>query len=455
LRSSVNNLAIELHSHHAQAQIAGEVNFLALHQKNPTRYPFFLESHRFTNDNSRFDILFAFPGEVIECSSLSDHRFFQRFETTFNAASKVSDDISELPFRGGWFLFLSYELIGLIEAKLASLPINAKLPIASATRIPLAIIKDHKYKKTWLVCEKGSEGLFTDVLQDLDGSCYSPREPSISGLKEEDKPAFIANVEKVLKYLKEGDTLQVNLSRLWQARLPENISYLDIYQALRDHNPAPFSGLAIIADQVICSSSPERLVRNKSGVVDMRPIAGTRPRNTDSKLDKALADQLLADGKESAEHIMLLDLIRNDLGRICKTGTVEVDETMVLESYASVHHIVSNVRGLLSKGLTPIDIIKAVFPGGTITGCPKVRCMEIINELEGLPRGIYTGSMGYVNLNGDMDLNILIRSMLINGRSLTFRAGAGIVADSKAENELKETQHKAEGLIKALGCYAN
>ncbi len=166
--------------------------------------------------------------------------------------------------------------------------------------------------------------------------------------------------------------------------------------------------------------------------------------------DKKSANDLLVNAKENAEHIMLIDLIRNDLGRVSQTGTVMVDEKMTLESYAAVHHIVSNVRGELLPNITPSDVIKAVFPGGTITGCPKVRCMEIIQELEKAPRGAYTGSMGYINHNGDLDLNILIRTFTVTDKKITLRTGAGIVADSVAENELEETRHKAKALLDAL-----
>jgi anthranilate synthase component 1 len=186
------------------------------------------------------------------------------------------------------------------------------------------------------------------------------------------------------------------------------------------------------------------------GCIETRPIAGTRPREPQFGGDQALQDELLTHPKERAEHIMLIDLERNDLGRICVPGSVEVDELMVLESYAHVHHIVSNVRGTVREGVTPGEVIRAVFPGGTITGCPKVRCMEIIAELEGEGRGAYTGAMGYLNHNGDMDLNILIRTITQSGEKIQLRAGAGIVADSVAEKELEETHAKARGLLLAL-----
>jgi anthranilate synthase component 1 len=192
------------------------------------------------------------------------------------------------------------------------------------------------------------------------------------------------------------------------------------------------------------------LLAVRDGRASTRPIAGTRPRAANDTEDDALLRELIAHPKERAEHVMLIDLERNDLGRICEPGTVEVDEMMVLESYAHVHHIVSNVRGRLRHDVDPGDTIRAVFPGGTITGCPKVRCMEIIAELEGVPRGAYTGSFGYLNRDGSLDLNILIRTMVMQGNTLSFRAGCGIVADSEPVAELSETEAKAAGLLKAL-----
>lgn len=186
-------------------------------------------------------------------------------------------------------------------------------------------------------------------------------------------------------------------------------------------------------------------------MLETRPIAGTRPRSECAAHDVALSKELIGHPKERAEHVMLLDLERNDLGRIAATGSVHVNELMAVESFAHVHHIVSNVRAVLRAGVAPGEVLRAVFPGGTITGCPKVRCMEIIAELEQAPRGAYTGSMGYLNHDGDMDFNILIRTLVCEHEQLEFRAGAGIVADSIPELELEETRAKARGLAKALG----
>jgi anthranilate synthase component 1 len=270
-------------------------------------------------------------------------------------------------------------------------------------------------------------------------------------VKEEEPNRFLESVEKAQRYIAAGDIYQANLSRRWTAELDSLVTGSDIYAALCDANPAPFAGLVRWRDVEIISSSPERLLEVSDGVAQTRPIAGTRPRSDDDAHDESLSTELFSHPKELAEHVMLIDLERNDLGRVCHAGSVEVDEMMVLESYSHVHHIVSNVTGRLRDDVMPGEAIAAVFPGGTITGCPKVRCMEIIAELEAGPRGAYTGSFGYLNLDGSMDLNILIRTMVKKGNSITLRAGSGIVADSNPDSELAETRAKAKGMLRALG----
>ena len=268
-------------------------------------------------------------------------------------------------------------------------------------------------------------------------------------LREEDPSHYLQAVERARRYILDGDIFQANLSRRWRADLNREVSASDVYQCLRQSNPAPFAGLVMHGETAVISSSPERLVATRGQRIDARPIAGTRPRGQDASRDAALIRELIEHPKERAEHVMLLDLERNDLGRVSIPGSVRVDELMVVESYAHVHHIVSNVCAELRTSVTPGDVIRAVFPGGTITGCPKVRCMEIISELEQTPREAYTGSMGYLNRDGDMDLNILIRTLVQSGTQLEFRAGAGIVADSIPERELDETRAKARGLARA------
>jgi anthranilate synthase component I len=243
---------------------------------------------------------------------------------------------------------------------------------------------------------------------------------------------------------------QVNLSRGWRARFQAPPAPAALFQRLRDHNPAPFAGLFAGDGWAVASASPERLATVRGDLVETRPIAGTRPRLPGDD-EAARIGELVGHPKERAEHVMLIDLERNDLGRICMPGSVEVDELMTVESYAHVHHIVSNVRGRLRPGTTPGAVVRATFPGGTITGCPKVRCMQIIAELEGEGRGAYTGAMGWLNRDGDLDLNILIRSAELEGADLRFRTGAGIVIDSQPRRELEETRAKARGMLRALG----
>jgi anthranilate synthase component 1 len=265
----------------------------------------------------------------------------------------------------------------------------------------------------------------------------------------EDEPRdYLAAVGSALEHIAAGDVYQANLARRWIARLRAGVGAADVYARLRRTNPAPFAGLADLGGFAVASSSPERLVRVRDGRIETRPIAGTRPRG--QAPDDHSIRELVAHPKERAEHVMLIDLERNDLGRLCVAGTVRVDEYMVVESYAHVHHIVSNVRGELASSATPGAVIRALFPGGTITGCPKVRCMQLIAELEGRPRGMYTGSMGYLAGDGSLDLNILIRSLTLVGDTAELRAGAGIVADSSPARELEETRAKARGVLRAL-----
>nr|MBP6799314.1 aminodeoxychorismate synthase component I [Luteimonas sp.] len=271
---------------------------------------------------------------------------------------------------------------------------------------------------------------------------------------DEDPPRdFTDGVERILDYLTAGDVFQANLSRGWRADFDAPLDPVRLHARLREANPAPFAGLFAGEGWAVVSASPERLVSVRGDVVETRPIAGTRPRFPGDD-DAARMRELIGHPKERAEHVMLVDLERNDLGRVCTPGSVEVDELMTIESYAHVHHIVSNVRGRLRADATPGAVIRAVFPGGTITGCPKVRCMQVIAELERTGRGAYTGAIGWLGRDGDLDLNILIRSAEVEGARVRFRTGAGIVADSDPRHELDETRAKARGMLQALSAPA-
>ena len=441
---------------------SNNVDLLRLHQQQPNRYPYLLESVADGGSLSRYNILFAFPQDslVLRNNELSyagkpiaEDSFLDALDRLWQTEKPqpVASPPADLPFQCGWFVYLGYELAAQIESRLQLPMAMDSLPTAFASRIPAAIIEDKHTQQIYLLAEDKTllPLLQQDYLQAMDAN--SVDDPAISIELEEEAPErHFGVVEQAKQYILDGDIFQANLSRLWCGKLKQSVSASTLYQSLREHNPAPFAGLVEFDGVSIISSSPERLVEVRGNLVQTRPIAGTRPRHS-SEEDHRVTTELLAHPKERAEHIMLIDLERNDLGRISRPGSVHVDELMVLESYSHVHHIVSNVRGALRDGISPGQIIAAVFPGGTITGCPKVRCMEIIAELENEGRGAYTGSMGYLNHNGDMDLNILIRTLVKHNDSIRLRAGGGIVIDSDAENELNETRAKARGLLRALG----
>ena len=444
--------------------IAGARDLLPLAAAHPERYPALLESAA-AGPCARWDILLAFPEDILTLArdgfvrDVAGHdrgaRFLDALDKAWLSQDKVGAGDAELPFVGGWLLYLGYELAAEVEPSLV-LPVaeSPRIPVALALRCPAAILVDRIGGRTWLVAEPGRKGMLDTIRRDLDavpaGAFAEAALPPLRELREDDPRIFLDGVARVHEYLRAGDTFQVNLSRAWLARFAAAPSPTTLYAALRAANPAPFAGLLQQPGWSIASSSPERLLQVRNGLAQTRPIAGTRPR-AEGDDDATRIAELLAHAKERAEHVMLVDLERNDLGRVCVPGSVCVNEMMTVESYAHVHHIVSNVRGRLRPGVTPGQAIAAMFPGGTITGCPKVRCMEIIAELEGGPRGAYTGSLGYLSRNGHLDLNILIRTMVLEGDRLTFRAGAGIVVNSDAEHELAETRAKARGLLRALG----
>src|SRR3569623_874552 len=359
------------------------IDLLALHRAAPARYPHLLESVARGGPHARDDILFGFPGETLtlEAAALSGAGdFCAALDKEWRVASLPSAGESGLPFRGGWFLYLGYELAAQIETRLQLPGARGALPTAFMTRMPAAIIRDHVHHQAWLVAESDAESLIDPMAADVaavtEPSVFAS--PQLWTLEEDAPEAYLEVVRRIKQFILDGVGFQVNLSRAWRGQLNEGVSAADVYAALRRRNPAPFAGLATWGACAIVSSSPERLVRVRGDVVETRPIAGTRPRCAEQGRDLDYSRELLAHPKERAEHIMLIALERNALGRICEPGTVRVDELMALESNAHVHHIVSNVRGLKRPEVTPGEVIRAVSPGGTITGCPKVRCMEII-----------------------------------------------------------------------------
>ncbi len=424
-------------------QLLQPTDLLGLADALPERYPCLLSSVNSTNPAHHYDLLFAdlLP---VNLSVLDDIDVSQSL--TENAVNLPLD----LPFVGGYLVFLPYEYAQTIEPRL-TLP-EGKLT-AQVWQVGSVFIWDRQTNQLHLIMREENAEQAESYWQDWEEYGQTPRIPQPLGdyqLREDNPEDFLTGVARSREYILAGDVFQVNLSRAWQAEFTHPITPTQVFAHLRQANPAPFSAVLTQTDWGIVSSSPERLVSVKQGVVETRPIAGTRRRSEDLTKDLALIDELRAHPKENAEHIMLLDLERNDLGRVCQAGSVKVNELMTVESYAHVHHIVSNVQGKLNLGTTALAVLHATFPGGTITGCPKVRCMEIIAELEQTARGVYTGSLGYVSVDGQMDMNILIRSFTWTEKTLSFRAGAGIVYDSNASAELEETRHKAKGLLRSL-----
>jgi anthranilate synthase component 1 len=273
-----------------------------------------------------------------------------------------------------------------------------------------------------------------------------PSEKSVA-ISEFGEANFKDAVKRAQQYILDGDIMQVVLSQ----RMAQKFTAppLSLYRALRSLNPSPYMFYYDMGDHHVVGASPEILVRLENGTVTARPIAGTRPRGKNREQDLALAEELLADPKERAEHVQLMDLGRNDVGRVAQTGSVKVTDNMMIERYSHVMHIVSNVEGKLKDGMDAIDVIKATFPAGTVSGAPKVRAMEIIDELEPSKRGIYAGAVGYLGFNGDMDVAIAIRTGVIKNNMLYVQAGAGIVADSVPQSEWEETQNKAKAVLRA------
>jgi anthranilate synthase component 1 len=441
-------------------------NLAAACRNEPELFPFLLESAARGGAQGRYDMLFARPDPEMlvlhadGCLS-GPHAaeaggdFLVALDAWWRAEQGRSTAAEgDAPFRGGFFLYLGYELIGQVETKLALTGVR-ELPVAVAARVPAALIRDHRNGTLSYHAEPDADPALVRTLARVLAAGEEAETPALADRLEEEAPQrYLEQVQRARHYICEGDIFQANLSRRWSGTLAAEATATGLYARLRRANPAPFAGLALLGGSAVISSSPERLVSVAGRRVDTRPIAGTRPRSADAVQDAALIRELIGNPKERAEHVMLLDMERNDLGRLAEPGSVKVDELMVVESYTHVHHIVSNVCARLREGTTPAQVIRAVFPGGTITGCPKVRCMQIIAELEQASREAYTGAMGYLNLDGDLDLNILIRTLVQKDRRLEFRAGAGIVADSVPERELDETRAKARGLARALGADA-
>lgn len=444
--------------------------FRALSERSETA--FFLDSPHYAPPDQRYSYLGACPfSEVI----LQQSRLYvqtARKTSVYPAAHwqtvlrrllrkyRVEGEKKFDFFTGGAVGYFGYECAGLFDRiNFRSKP-GLDVPLIRLGLYRDVIVYDHRRRVYYLVTlkspqesaaqiRKRREALkrmfdFTETTGEMDLAVPEPTGfyPEIS------RTDFVAMVRRAKDYIAAGDIYQANLSQRFRFRYEGNA--LDLYGHLRTINPSPFSSFLKMGDFQIISCSPERLIRKTGRLCETRPIAGTRPRKMFPLTPDQIERDLLENEKERAEHIMLLDLERNDLGRVCDFKTVQVREMMTIERYSHVIHIVSKVTGRLNRSKDMFDLIPAMFPGGTITGCPKIRCMQIIDELEPVTRGLYTGSIGYLDFNGDLDLNIVIRTILLQGGQGYLQTGAGIVHDSDPQKEYEETLHKGEALVCAL-----
>jgi anthranilate synthase component 1 len=369
-------------------------------------------------------------------------------------------------FHGGLVGYFAYDTIRYIEAKLADCPnpdkhatpdillmLSDELVVYDnlASRMFIVVHVDPAEEQAWEAGQRRLEQL--EQRLNKTRLVRQPREAS-RAVKEEDftsefsREEFKAAVEKARQYIIDGDAMQIVLSQ--RLSIPFKQKPIDLYRALRSLNPSPYMYYLNLGDHYVVGSSPEILVRLEDGAVTVRPIAGTRPRGKNRTSDLALEKELLADPKELAEHLMLIDLGRNDAGRVSQIGSVELTEKMIVERYSHVMHIVSNVEGKLRPDMSAMDVLRATFPAGTVSGAPKIRAMEIIDELEPVKRGIYSGAVGYISWSGNMDTAIAIRTAVIKDEQLYIQAGAGIVYDSVPEKEWIETMSKARAIFRAV-----
>ena len=376
---------------------------------------------------------------------------------------KGNGDFSSIPFYGGSVGYLSYDSIRYIENIPDKNPDPFNFPdfyfivpsvlicFDNISRIikVISIEPVVSYEKEAINLSNKKLEEFIDLVKSpLNISEFPKANPEIRWKSNFDKDEFIKIVEKSKKYIENGDIFQVVLSQRLSFEI--DIDPFEVYRKIRMINPSPYMYFLNFSDIVIAGSSPEMLVKLKNGIIETRPIAGTRPRGKTLEEDKKLESELLSDQKELAEHTMLVDLGRNDIGKVSEYGSVKVEDYMIIEKYSHVMHIVSSVKGKIRKDIEPIDVMKGLFPAGTVSGAPKIRAMEIIDELENLRRGPYAGAIMYLGFNGNMDSAITLRTMIAKGKNAFVQAGAGIVYDSVPESEYFETINKSKAILRAV-----
>jgi para-aminobenzoate synthetase component 1 len=423
----------------------------------------FLDSGAHHPAQSRYDILAAQPyvrlvtrgnlteihDEGVELTREDPFALVRRYVSSDPACG------SALPFSGGAIGYFGYDLARRIEKLPARAQDAERIPDMAVGIYDWAVVVDHAERRTWLVGQGRDPE--TDIRWDALVRLFSAPPPERARTPFRVTSSVASNLTRegyarafgrVMRYIGDGDCYQVNLAQRFSA-LAAGDAWL-AYQALRVMNPAPFAAYLATPYASVLSASPERFLKVESGRVETKPIKGTRARAGHARLDAELVQALLASAKDRAENVMIVDLLRNDLSKSCRLGSVKVPRLFDVESYATVHHLVSTVVGELEPGRDAIDLLRGAFPGGSITGAPKLRAMQIIEELEPHRRGVYCGAIGYIGYDGNMDLNIAIRTMVMSRGEIRFWAGGGIVADSTMEAEYQETFDKAAPMLKLL-----
>ena len=433
--------------------------------------PAILASGSGFGDAGRWTILAAYPRLVFEAvgdrwSIRNDDGSFETGGDPLAALATLacrfrlgdvgaSPDPDDCPFQGGLIGFLGYDLAPLIERLPRKAARDSKLPDARMALYDTAVVVDHEKDEAflfaWDLTDEGRDAterrarFWRRALRRAGDALRAPGASSLGPLSGNfSREGYLLAVGRVLDYIAAGDVFQINLSQRFTAT--GRVDPLELFLRLQQESPAPFSAFLRWRNLAVVSASPELFYQTRGDLVITRPIKGTRPRGATPEADKALASELAASVKDRAELTMIVDLERNDLGRVCRFGSVRVVDPLVLESYAQVHHLVATVEGRLRAPIGPVDVIRAVFPGGSITGAPKIRAMEIIDELEPTRRSLYTGAIGYLGRGGASGFNIAIRTVLVEGDRVSYQVGGGVVSDSDPESEYEETMHKGRGL---------
>jgi anthranilate synthase component 1 len=425
------------------------------------RHAFLYESMERMDQRGRYSIIGGRPGIVFQargrdCRIIMDSMPDTLTGDPFSILENMIEPGKRSPihdvFGGGAVGYVSYDAVRHIEQLPDANPEDPASPEFSFLFPTEIIVFDHYEKTVCIICYGGKkrlQELVATLHQDNNAFTHAVRTPATITMRSSmTREEFCAIVERAKDHIRNGDIFQVVLSQRFS--IPIRARPFSVYYHLRETNPSPYMYFLNMDELAVLGSSPETLIKLQNNKIISVPIAGTRPRGRDEQEDERLANELLRDEKERAEHIMLVDLARNDIGRVCMYGSVAVPELMKIERFSKVMHITSQVVGDLKRGVNAFDVFKAAFPAGTVSGAPKVRAMEIIDELENVRRGIYAGAIGYFGFDGNMDFCIAIRTIIMHGQNAYIQSGAGIVADSDPEHEYDETLHKMEALRRAV-----